>query len=154
MRFKSVAYFLGYVGAFVLQAVYSVIQPKLFLVLDNPFAPWYAAIKTTYGLYISSLIASMLVLVQGSFKKLIESGAQLEKNVKILHLQNLTLEQSITESQYGTLQGKISGVSMALHLMSTMEAIDQTRKTELLSGASQLLKESLNSLKIMREAGL
>jgi hypothetical protein len=154
IRFKSVAYFLGYLGVFVLQAVYNVVQPKLLLVLDNPYAPWYSAIKTTYGLYIASVIASMLVLVQGSFKNLIESGAQLEKNVEILHLQNLALEQSITESQFGTLQGKISGVSMALHLMGTMESIDHKRKTELLSGASQLLKESLNSLKIMKEVEL
>ena len=154
MRFKSIAYFLGYIGAFFLQAVYNVIQPKLLLVLDNPYAPWYSAIKTTYGLYIASVIASMLVLVQGSFKNLIESGTQLEKNVEILHLQNLALEQSITESQFGTLQGKISGVSMALHLMSAMESIDQKRKTELLSGASQLLKESLNSLKIMKKVEL
>jgi hypothetical protein len=154
MRFKSIAYFLGYIGAFVLQAVFNVIQPKLLLVLDNPYAPWYSAIKTTYGLYIASVIASMLVLVQGSFKNLIESGTQLEKNVEILHLQNLALEQSITESQFGTLQGKISGVSMALHLMSAMESIDQKRKTELLSGASQLLKESLNSLKIMKKVEL
>jgi hypothetical protein len=154
MRFKSVAYFLGYIGAFVLQAVYNIVQPKLLLVLDNPYAPWYSAIKTTYGLYIASVIASMLVLVQGSFKNLIESGTQLEKNVEILHLQNFALEQSITESQFGTLQGKISGVSMALHLMSAMESIDQKRKTELLSGASQLLKESLNSLKIMKKVEL
>ena len=151
MRFKSVAYFFGYVGAFVLQAVYNVIQPKLLIVLDNPYAPWYSAIKTTYGLYIASVIASMLVLVRGSFKNLIESGAQLEKNVELLYLQNLALEQSITESQFGTLQGKISGVSMALHLMSSMDAIDQKRKAELLSGASQLLSESLNSLKNMKE---
>ena len=151
MRFKSVAYFLGYLGAFVLQAVYNVIQPKLLLELDNPYAPWYSAIKTTYGLYIASVIATMLVLVQGSFKNLIESGDQLEKNVELLHLQNLALEQSITESQFGTLQGKISGVSMALHLMGTMKSIDQKRKTELLTGASELLKESLNALKIMKE---
>jgi hypothetical protein len=154
MRFKSVAYFLGYMGAFVLQAVYNLTLLKLLFELDNPYAPWYSAIKTTYGLYVASVIASMLVLVQGSFKNLIESGTQLEKNVDLLHLQNLALEQSITESQFGTLQGKISGVSMALHLMSSMEAIDQKRKTELLSGASQLLSESLNSLKIMKEVKL
>jgi hypothetical protein len=151
VRFKSVAYFLGYVGAFVLQAVYNVIQPKLLIVLDNPYAPWYSAIKTTYGLYLASVIASMLVLVQGSFKSLIESGAQLEKNVELLQLENLALEQSITESQFGTLQGKIAGVSMALHLMGTMESIDQRRKTELLSSASVLLNESLNALQIMKE---
>jgi len=138
-------------GAFVLQAAYTLIQPKLLIVLDNPYAPWYSAIKTTYGLYIASVIASMLVLVQGGFKNLIESGAQLEKNVEILNFQNLALEQSITESQFGTLQGKISGVCMAIHIMSSMEAIDQKRKTELLSDASQLLKESLNSLTVMKE---
>jgi hypothetical protein len=32
-----------------------------------------------------------------------------------------------------------------------MESIDQKRKTELLSGASELLKESLNALKIIKE---
>ena len=151
MRFKSAAYFLGYMGAFVLQAVYNLTLLKLLFVLDNPYAPWYSAIKTTYGLYIASVIASMLVLVQGSFKNLIESGAQLEKNVELLHLKNLALEKSITESQFGTLQGKISGVSMALHLMGSMESIDQKRKTELLLGASQLLTESLNALKITKE---
>jgi hypothetical protein len=78
----------------------------------------------------------------------------LEKNVEILHLQNLALEQSITESQFGTLQGKISGVSMALHLMGTMESIDHKRKTELLLGASHLLGESLKTLKIMKEVEL
>jgi hypothetical protein len=32
-----------------------------------------------------------------------------------------------------------------------MESIDQKRKSELLAGASELLKESLSALKIMKE---
>lgn len=154
MRFKPIAYVLGYSTAFALQAIYNIVQPKLGIVLDNPYPPWYSAIKTTYGVYVASIIASMLVYVQGTFKEMIESGTSLQKNVEILNKQNLLLKQSITENQFGTLQGKISGVTMALHMMNSMKSIDQKRRTELLTGANNLLKESLDSLTSLQEASL
>jgi hypothetical protein len=152
MKFKPAAYVLGYSGAFALQAIYNVVQPQFGIVLDNPYPPWYSAIKTTYGVYVASIIATMLVYVQGTFKDMIESGAGLQKNIDLLNQQNLVLKQSLAENQFGTLQGKISGVTMALHLMSSMSSIDQKRRNELLSGANALLKETIDSLKISQEA--
>ena len=154
LRFKPAAYVLGYSGAFALQAIYNVVQPKFGIVLDNPYPPWYSAIKTTYGVYVASIIATMLVYVQGTFKEMTESGTDLQKNIELLNQQNLLLKRSLNENQFGTLQGKISGVTMALHMMSSMKSIDQNRRTELLSGANTLLKESLDSLKSLQEAPL
>jgi len=150
MRGKSVAYPLAYLGAFTVQAIYNLMQPKLGLNLSNPYPPWYSGIKTTYGVYIASIIASMLVYVQGTFKDMVESGKKLRTNVDRLNQENLALEQSILESQFGSLQGKISGVTMALHMMGSMPSIDQKRKSELLAGANELLDEALRNLDSIR----
>lgn len=146
MRFKKLAYVLGYSGAFILQALYNLYQYKIGIVLDNPYPPLYSAAKTMYGVYIASIIASMLVYVQGTFKEMIETGTNLRGNVESLHQKNLVLEQTLIENQFGALQGKISGVTMALHIMRSMTSIDEKRKTELLSGANALLNESLSSI--------
>ena len=149
-RGKSVAYPLAYLGAFTVQAIYNLMQPKIGLNLSNPYPPWYSGIKTTYGVYIASIIASMLVYVQGTFKDMVESGNKLRVNVDRLNQENLALEQSILESQFGSLQGKISGVTMALHMMGSMPSIDQKRKSELLAGANELLDEALRNLDSIR----
>ncbi len=150
MRGKSVAYPLAYLGAFTVQAIYNLMQPKIGLNLSNPYPPWYSGIKTTYGVYIASIIASMLVYVQGTFKDMVASGNKLRVNVDRLNQENLALEQSILESQFGSLQGKISGVTMALHMMGSMPSIDQKRKSELLAGANELLDEALRNLDSIR----
>ena len=58
---------------------------------------------------------------------------------------NHALLNAALVGQYGTLQGKITGVTMALHLMGShnMESISRGRKIELLENANQLLGETL-----------
>ncbi len=151
-KYKSIAYFFGYSGAFTLQALYNLAQPKFGIVLDNPYQPWYSGLKTAYGVYIASVIASLIVSVQGTYKGMNESGSKLRKSVESLALQNMAVEQSLLESQFGTLQGKITGVTMALHLMNSMDSISPAKKSELLSGANDLLKESLLTLNQMQSS--
>jgi hypothetical protein len=70
--------------------------------------------------------------------------------VDALAEENISLQRSITGSQFGSLQGKIAGVTMALHVMSSMNTISQERKTELLSGATELLDAGLREIEKMR----
>lgn len=65
------------------------------------------------------------------------------------------MARSIFEGRFGTLQGKLSGVTMALHLIGseTMGKISKERKLELLRDANKLLSQSLSeieNLKVMR----
>jgi hypothetical protein len=67
-------------------------------------------------------------------------------------MRDSTLEKAIYEGRFGALQGKISGVTMALHLMNseTLGRISLERKLELLKSANQLLGESLATIEEMR----
>ena len=103
-----------------------------------------------YGVYVASIIATLVVSVEGSFSRHSESGLKLRNKISVLTSDNHSLEKNIAEAQYGTLQGKITGVTMALHLMSTMDSISQARKTELLVGANALLDESLREIESLQ----
>jgi len=142
--------FLAYVGAFAVQAGYNVIQPKIGIILDFPFPPWYSGIKTTYGVFIASIIATLIIEVQGRFEGEIEKGSDLIQKVDDLNARADLLEISVFEGRYGTLQGKITGVTMALHLMASMNNITIERKSELLSGANDLLSESLSEIEKLK----
>ena len=147
---RPLLYTLAYPGAFLVQGGYNLIQPQIGFVLSHPYQPWYSGLKTMYGVYVASIIATLVVSVEGSFSRHSESGLKLRNKISVLTSDNHSLEKNIAEAQYGTLQGKITGVTMALHLMSTMDSISQARKTELLVGANALLDESLREIESLQ----
>ncbi|NDA40018.1 MAG: hypothetical protein EBX88_01085, partial [Actinobacteria bacterium] len=58
--------------------------------------------------------------------------------IQLLSLRNEVIDQSLFDTRFGTLQGKIAGVTMALHLMETVSLgqISSSRKKELLESAA------------------
>ena len=62
------------------------------------------------------------------------------------------MARSVFEGRFGTLQGKISGVTMALHLIGseTMGKISNERKVELLKDANKLLGQSLSEIENLK----
>lgn len=143
-------YIAAYLGAFLVQGLYNVIQPSIGLNLSYPYQPWYSGLKTAYGVFVGSVIASLIVSVEGEFSGLRQMGKHLQKTVEELGIENQRIQESIAHSRFGTLQGKITGVTMALHLMNSMGSISQERRTELLAGANQLLADSLQDLENLR----
>ena len=144
--FPAVLYALGYIGAFMLQAIFVKSQPYFGFILENPSQPWYSAIKTTIGIYIASITASLIVLIQSEFVATSLEGKVHRQRVEQLSFQNLEREQLIFETQFGTLHGKIAGVTMALDLLTSMDSLSQERSLEILVGARKLLEESLQTL--------
>jgi hypothetical protein len=61
----------------------------------------------------------------------------------------LELENSQFEVRYGVLQGKITGVTIALHLLNSksLGEISNLRKQELLSNANSLLAQSILAIR-------
>jgi hypothetical protein len=76
--------------------------------------------------------------------------------VNQLFRRSTALERAIYEGQFGALQGKISGVTMALHLIGseTMGRIAAERKLELLGSANDLLAQSLEEIERLKVGSL
>ena len=152
VRFRSFMIFAALIGVFTVSFFYNLTQPYLGLGLENPYLPWYSALKTAYGLYLASVIASLLVEVSGKRDVAVRRGSFARATIEQLSMRDSTLEKAIYEGRFGALQGKISGVTMALHLMNseTLGRISLERKLELLKSANQLLGESLATIEEMR----
>ena len=136
-------------GVFLLQYFYVIMQSKVLTSLEHPFEPWYAGLKTMYGVYLASVIASLMIQIGYSHKGVVEGSLNLEKGIQTLSKSNLGLESSKFEARYGVLQGKITGVTIALHLLNSksLGEISDSRKQELLFNANSLLTQSIASIK-------
>ena len=139
---------LGFLGAFSVQYFFNLLQPTLGFDLNNPYAPWYSGLKSVYGVYVSSVIASLLVDTSRELEGANVQGATLRNALSTLNVRHDAIEKSLFETRFGTLQGKITGVTMALHLMGSqsMGQISADRKQELLESANNLLGESMQAI--------
>jgi len=149
--YPTVALLLGFAGAFSVQYFFNLLQPTLGFHLDHPYIPWYSGLKSVYGVYVASVIASMLVETGREFEGANLQGASLRDALSTLNSRNDAIEQSLFDTRFGTLQGKITGVTMALHLMGSqsMGEISSERKKELLESANHLLGESMRTIESM-----
>ena len=143
---------LGFAAAFSVQYVFNLLQPKLGFVFNNPYTPWYSGLKSLYGVYVASVIASVLVNSGREYKGANIEGLNLRNTIHLLSLRSEVIDQSLFDTRFGTLQGKIAGVTMALHLMGTksLGQISSSRKKELLESANELLGESLRTIESMK----
>lgn len=97
---------------------------------------------------MASVIASLLVNTGREFDGANIKGSNLRDAIHLLSLRNEVIDQSLFDARFGTLQGKIAGVTMALHLMDTQSLgqISASRKKELLESANELLGESMRTI--------
>ena len=139
---------LGFAAAFSVQYVFNLLQPTLGFHLNNPYAPWYSGLKSVYGVYVASVIASLIIKTGREFEGANIKGSKLRDAIQLLSLRNEVIDQSLFDTRFGTLQGKIAGVTMALHLMETesLGQISSSRKKELLESANELLGESMRTI--------
>ncbi len=133
-----------------MQGTFNLLQPKVGKTLEDVFPVSYSGHKTAYGVFIASIIASLIISVQDKFEGETERGTKLSKKVENISTRNQFLEDSIFVSRYGTLQGKITGVTMALHLMGEMKNVSNERRSELLTEANEMLAESINEIERLR----
>jgi hypothetical protein len=155
-RGRFALFLIAFLSAFLVSYFYNVAQPKIGFSLDNPYKPWYSALKTTYGIYFASVIASLIVEVSDKHESASKRSLATREKVNQLFRRSSELEKAIYEGQYGALQGKISGVTMALHLIGseTMGRIAPERKLELLSNANELLGQSLEEIHSLKMGAL
>ncbi len=134
----------SYPIVFLTQAIYVANLSRIGFDLRDPYAPWYSGLKTIYGFYIASIIASLLVDTTQQFDNSRTESEVLRTELARLDRGQEALRQHIFTTRFGTIQGKISGVVMALQLSSgTNSELKPSEKIqELLTGANQLLNDA------------
>ena len=136
---------LFFLLAFLIQVAWTYLQPFVGFDLNNPYDPLYSGAKTIYGVYIASIIASLIVM-NGQQK-----GIQFERNRTLLREFDRrtsvmeVIEGQILEVRYGSLLGKLGSVSLALNLLDTSDEESQPSLDieAVLVEASELLSESI-----------
>jgi hypothetical protein len=139
--------------AFATQVLWTFAQPYVGFDLNDPYNPFYSGAKTIYGIYVASIIASLIVMNAE------QKGIHFERNRKLLaEFERRTSEIEVSEERmleirYGTLLGKLGSVSLAMNLLETSEEIGQ-RSLDIeavLGEASELLDESILILEGMAD---
>jgi hypothetical protein len=139
--------------AFAIQVFWTFLQPYVGFDLNDPYNPLYSGAKTIYGVYVASIIASLIVMNAE------QKGIHFERSRRLLaEFERRTSEIEVSEERmleirYGTLLGKLGSVSLAMNLLETSEEIGQ-RSLDIeavLQEASELLDESISILEGMAD---
>lgn len=147
---KVLTYFIlgSYPIVFLTQVIYVANLSRIGFDLPNPYMPWYSGLKTIYGFYLASMVASLLIDTTENFEGLKIGNDALRANIMDLDRNQENLAQHIFTTRFGTIQGKISGVIMALQLLQNIveESSHQDKKRELIASANLLLVDTLDEI--------
>ena len=117
----ALVYFCAYICVFALQYFYSSqLVPKIFE-LTQPFNPWYSAVKITFAVYLASLFLSFLKADTLLLQSMSTESSTSREVLDLKSSKNEMLEAVNTSTNQGELQGHISGVIMALNLLTKDE---------------------------------
>lgn len=136
---------LSYLLVFLAQALWTYLQPVVGFTLDDPYHPIYSALKTIYGVYIASIVSSLVIDTSARLEESkLETSKELNE-IAILTRDQEALDQHLFSTRFGALQGKISGVIMALQLLESTPDTHQLaeKRQGLLRDASILLTGAL-----------
>jgi len=129
---------------FLTQFIYVSNLSRIGFDLENPYIPWYSAIKTIYGFYIACIIASLVVDTSTEYLRLSNESDELRRSITRLDHDQEVLTDHIFATRFGTIQGKITGVTMALHLAlnNSSGTLGSEKFDEILAGARKLLSDA------------
>ena len=141
----------AYPIVFLVQTLYVANLSLTGIDLRNPYMPWYSALKTVYGFYLASVVASLLVDTNDYRKSLSTENKVISENLEQLDHDREKLIQQVFSARFGTIQGKISGVILALQLLSSGNSISSNpqRREEFLLDAQKLLDEALVEIEVL-----
>jgi hypothetical protein len=146
-----IAIIASYPIVFLTQVIYVNDLSPAFFELPNPYLPWYSAVKTIYGYYLASIVSGLII---GNTDKLMASREvhdDLQSQIKTLNRQQDLISQHILETRFGTIKGKIAGVTMALQLIlnEDFSTSNANLQSNMMSGALQLLTEAQQEVELL-----
>ncbi len=103
--------------AFLMQTLWTFLQPHVGFKLNDPYNPLYSGAKTIYGVYIASIIASLIVMnaeqKQFNFERNRDLLLEFDRRSDQMAVNNA----GILQIRFGTLLGKLGSVTLAINLL-------------------------------------
>ena len=116
--------------------------------LPYPYQPWYSALKTFCGVYLASLISTLVIEQNRSVDIMkIESLKQRER-VEDLSISNDQIQQLTASTLVGAIQGQISGVIMALNVLTNTHGFQDSKRdlSKFIAKTSDLLGDAISEI--------
>jgi hypothetical protein len=118
---KSFIFAFAYLSIFALQYLYaSQLVPRIFD-LTQPFDPLYSAARVIFAVYLASLLLSFLETDSLLLQSMSTESTNSREILDLKSSKNEMLEAVNMTTNQGALQGHISGVILALNLLSKDE---------------------------------
>jgi hypothetical protein len=129
---------------FLTQMIYVANLSRIGFNLENPYIPVYSAMKTVYGFYLACIVASLVVDTSDEFKYSAVEHENMRLSIANLDLEQAALDNHLFATRFGTIQGKITGVTMALQIVTNqpLKKLNAEKIEEILSGAVKLLSDA------------
>ena len=131
-------------ASYFAQTFYTYAQPHIGFHLKDPFNPWYSGIKTLYGVYLASVISSLVMETSTRFDAQQGSDSKLRNSISVLNRDLEKLQEHQFATRFGTLQGKISGAIMGLQLARSQEELgNDGSQSKFFTQITKLLDEAI-----------
>jgi len=137
-------YPIAYGAVFTWQFLLLKYQKEIGFDLMNPNQPIAGALKTLVNVYVPSVIASLITDSSRENEALASESKNIRARVKSLSKTTEQLKNKVVAARFGAIQGKISGVIMALQIMQ-----DTEEPRSEITGSNKFL---LQTIKLLDEA--
>lgn len=121
-------YPLAYVAIYAFQYLYTTVSATWFMSIANPYQPWYAGLKTVIAIYIASLISTLMIEQNNSLESMSSESAIHRNQIEEMSQEQETLQQITSSTNFGSIQGQISGVIMALNVLTENDGVPTTKR--------------------------
>jgi hypothetical protein len=117
--------FASFLAVYIVQYLFALSTQAA---LENPYAPWYSSLKVICGVYLASMISTLLREQRTSLAKLGSDGAIRRAQIARMSTSNENIKELTTSTVFGVIQGQISGVIMALNVLTDNRGLATSKR--------------------------
>jgi hypothetical protein len=146
-RFGNFPLFIpfSYLTVFLVQVLWTSMQSTVGFDLNNPYNPFYSGLKTVYGVFLASLISELITSTTDDLGDSRVRNNEINDQISQLSRDQKALQNTLLEARYGEIQGKISGVVMAIRLLQS-DSGSIERQSQLVMDAQKLLVQAIEDM--------
>jgi len=139
-------YFASFLAVYIVQYFFALFTQTT---LDNPEEPWYSALKVICGVYLASMISTLVKEQRTSLAELGSDGAIRRAQIARMSSSNEKIQELTTSSVFGVIQGQISGVIMALNVLTDNRGLATSKRdlSKFIDDTNLLLEQTVREIK-------
>ena len=110
---------IGYFLVFIIEMGWMAVQSSFGYQLNNEVNPLYSGLLTLYAVYVASVTSNLITKNAERLNHSFQENLKLLDEISTRLTNEDDLKRSVFKTRFGALQGKLSGVTMAIQLFVT-----------------------------------